>query len=76
MLIDTRQPPPEEEPRPVWEPNWRVWSRAVLAALTGFLATQAGGGVSLLLIFTAVYFACRALDEALPYRMGLTEWRQ
>ena len=53
-----------------------MWWRGTAAALLGFAAFLTGGLVSVLLIFAAVYFACRTVDVALPYRRGLTEWRQ
>ena len=72
MLIDTREP----QGPPPWEPNWAVWVRGTMAAILGVAAFSTGGAVSFLLIFLAVYFACRAIDEAIPYKLGLTEWRQ
>ena len=74
MLVDTRDERPERPP--AWEPNWRVWWRGTAAAILGVAAFSTGGLVSVLLIFAAVYFACRTVDEALPYPLGLTEWRQ
>ncbi len=74
MLIDTRDQPPDGSPP--WEPNWAVWWRGTLAAILGVAAFLTAGLVSFLLIVGAVYWACRAIDEALPYKLGLTEWRQ
>ena len=74
MLVDTRDERPDGPP--AWEPNWRVWWRGTAAAILGVSAFSTGGLVSVLLIFAAVYFACRTVDEALPYPLGLTEWRQ
>lgn len=73
MLIDTREPSPE---RPVWEPDWRVWGRALAAVALGFAAIETAGFASVLLLFAAIYLGCRAIDLALPYHGGLTEWRQ
>ncbi len=74
MLVDTRDERPEDQPS--WEPNWGVWWRGTAAAILGVAAFSTAGIVSVLLIFAAVYFACRAVDVALPYPLGLTEWRQ
>jgi hypothetical protein len=71
MLIHERP----EEPRP-WQPNWRVWRWVALTVVVGWAATQAAGGVGVLLILVAFYAACKALAEALPYGGGLHEHRQ
>ena len=74
MLIDTREPP--DQGPPAWEPNWAVWWRGTLAAAFAVAAFLTAGLVSFLLILAAVYWTCRTIDEALPYKLGLTEWRQ
>jgi len=73
MLIDTREPEPDP---PVWEPDWAVWWRGTLAAALGITAFFTAGGLSYLAILLAFYFACSTIDHALPYRGGLTEYRQ
>jgi hypothetical protein len=71
MLIHER----EDGPRP-WQPDWRVWRWVVVAVVVGYAATRATGGIGVLLILVAFAAACKALDEALPYRGGLREHRQ
>ena len=67
----------EEPPRPrEWQPNWRIWRWVALAVVVGWAATQASGGVGVLLILVAFYAACKALAEAIPYWDGLREHRQ
>ena len=80
MLIHDEDPgsPADEDPRrpAPWEPNWRVWRWVLAAGVVGFAAENTVGAVSALLVLTAFGLCCRALDEALPYGMGLTDWRQ
>jgi hypothetical protein len=67
----------EEEPRPrPWQPNWRVWRWLLVAAVVGYGATAATGGIGVLLALIAFYAACQALAEAIPYGGGLSEHRQ
>jgi hypothetical protein len=77
VLIDDRVPPFRREPeRPVWEPNWRVWSwvLAALAAAVGCYLTD--GFASFVLLCAAIGFAAQACSRALPYDGGLREHRQ
>lgn len=79
MLIHDEDPGPAPEgpqrPAP-WEPNWRLWAWVLAAAIVAFAATNSSGPVSALLVLTAFGLCCRALNEAIPYGAGLTEWRQ
>ncbi len=72
LLIDTR----DRDAQPVWDPDWAVWWRGTLAAALGITAFFTAGGVSLLAMLLAFYFACSTLERALPYRHGLGEYRQ
>ncbi len=75
MLIDDRTP--RDEPAlPPWSPNWRVWRWVAMAVLAGIAGLVAGGAAGTLLVIIAFAAGCRVLDEALPYREGLREWRQ
>ncbi len=77
MLVHSQEPPPDEgRRRASWEPNWAVWRWVAIAVVVGFAALNADGAVGVLLMFAAFYAGCRSLDEAVPYRRGLTEWRQ
>ena len=71
LLIDTREPE-----QPVWEPDWAVWWRGTLAAALGIVAFFTAGAVSLLAMLLAFYFACATVERALPYRRGLSDYRQ
>ena len=71
LLIDTREPE-----QPVWEPDWAVWWRGTLAAALGIAAFFTTGALSLLAMLLAFYFACATVERALPYRGGLSEYRQ
>jgi len=73
MLVDTREP---DDSQPVWEPDWPVWWRGTLSATLGITAFFTAGAISLLAIMLAFYFACAALEKALPYHHGLGEYRQ
>ena len=74
MLIETRDQPGDRQP--VWEPDWAVWWRGTLAAALGVTAFLTAGGISLLAMLLAFYFACSAFERALPYHRGLGEYRQ
>jgi hypothetical protein len=65
----------ERRPRP-WHPNWRIWRWLAVAAVVGYGATAATGGIGVLLTLVAFYAACKAVAEALPYGDGLREHRQ
>ena len=73
LLIDTRDPEPDQ---PVWEPDWAVWWRGTLAAAFGIAAFFTAGALSYLAMMLAIYFLCATIDRGLPYRGGLTEYRQ
>jgi hypothetical protein len=62
-------------PRP-WQPNWRIWRWVAVAAIVGYAASRATGGVGVLLIMVTFYAACKAVAEAIPYGNGLREHRQ
>jgi hypothetical protein len=66
----------EGEPRPPWEPNWRVWRWVAAAVVVAYAATQAQGVAELVLVVGVFALACRAATEALPSGDGLREWRQ
>jgi hypothetical protein len=70
---DPRDPAPD---RPPWQPNWHVWRWIAAAAVVGYAATRAGGGVESLLALIVFGLCCQAVHEALPYGDGLREWRQ
>jgi len=76
MLIHDRDPRPSGENLSPWEPNWRIWCWVLAAAIVGFAAANASGGLSILLVITTFGLCCRAVDEAIPYGDGLREWRQ
>ena len=79
MLIHEgdREPPPDDPQRPApWEPNWRLWAWVLAAAVVAFAGVNTNGAASALLVLTAFGLCCRALNEALPYGAGLTDWRQ
>jgi hypothetical protein len=79
MLIHDEDPAPvpEDPPSPApWEPNWRLWSWVLAATVVAFAAANTAGAVSALLVLAAFGLCCRALNEAIPYGAGLSEWRQ
>lgn len=76
MLIDTYDPLPDPEARRPWEPNWRVVSWTIAALVIGISGAVAGDALGTLLVFVAFAAACRAVNEAVPYREGLREYRQ
>ena len=79
MLIHDEDPSPAPDGPPgraAWEPNWRLWAWVLAAAVVAFAAANTVGAVSTLLVLTAFGLCCRALNEAIPYGGGLTEWRQ
>jgi hypothetical protein len=69
-------PRPDQPERRPWEPDWRVWRPTLAALVAAGGAAKTDGGVELGLVILAFGFACRALDAALPYRLGLREHRQ
>ena len=73
MLIDTRD---HHDAEPVWEPDLAVWWRGTVAAALGITAFLTSGGLSLLAMLLAFYFACSTVERALPYHHGLGEYRQ
>ena len=76
MLIDDRVPPFREPERPVWEPDWRVWSW-VLATVVATVATAMSSGLaSYVLLCVAVGCGAEAFSRAVPYCGGLKEHRQ
>jgi hypothetical protein len=76
MLIDDRAgAPPPGERRPI-EPNWRIWSWVIVAAVVAYAAAHAHGVVGYLLVCAVVYAVCRAIAACFEYMGGLTEWRQ
>jgi hypothetical protein len=76
VLIDDRIPPFSEPGRPVWEPDWRVWSWVLAAIATGVGAALTTGLASLVLVCATVALAVEATLRALPYGAGLREHRQ
>jgi hypothetical protein len=64
------------EPRPPWEPNWRVWRWIAAAVVVAYAATRADGVAEWLLVLGVLTLACRAATEALPSGDGLREYRQ
>jgi hypothetical protein len=66
-------PPPDRRP---WEPNWRVWRWLLAALFFGYGVVRAEGAVEVLLLFVVLGLVCRAVDEALPNKDGLREYRQ
>jgi hypothetical protein len=76
MLIDDRPGASSSDERRPIEPNWRIWSWLVVAAVIGFAAGHADGIVGYLLVCATVYAVCRAIAAGLDYMGGLTEWRQ
>jgi len=75
VLIDTREPPPDEG-LPAWEPNWAMWARVAAAVMLGLVATEISGALGVLLILAAFTAACSAAASVFDYRGGLSEWRQ
>ena len=53
-----------------------MWWRGTLAAALGIAAFFTAGAISYLAILLAFYFACATIDHGLPYRGGLSEYRQ
>jgi hypothetical protein len=76
MLIDTREPPPSEPQRPVWEPDARTSAWTLLAIGTAVACFATGGVASFVLLCCSVGFAAAAISRALPYGSGLREHRQ
>jgi hypothetical protein len=76
MLIDDRIPPFSEPDRPVWEPNWRVWSWVLAAVAAGAGAYVTAGLIAYLLICAMVVCAAQACARAMPDLDGLREHRQ
>ena len=75
MLIDTRGGSRPDD-RPVWEPNWRLWSW-VAATIALFVAADVTPGiVSYVLVLGAVACGCRAVSVILPPLDGLRDYRQ
>jgi hypothetical protein len=74
--VHAREPDPEPDERPAWEPEWRLWRwvGAALVLATGASLTQ--GLVSLVLVLAVFVLGCRAALEALPNGDGLREHRQ
>jgi hypothetical protein len=75
MLIDTREPSFGDARTP-WQPNWRVVLWAGLAVVLGVAGANTGDAIGTLLVIVAFAAGCRALDEVLPYKEGLREYRQ
>jgi hypothetical protein len=76
MLIDDRAGDPAPGERRPIEPNWRIWSWVIVAAVIAFAAAHANGAVAYLLVCAVVYAVCRAIAACFDYMGGLTEWRQ
>ncbi len=74
--VHAQDPDPGEEPRPAWEPNWRVWRWVAVAAVAGYASAQARGAVAALLMLVVFACVCQAAVEALPNGDGLREHRQ
>ena len=73
--VSTRPSEPDD-PRPAWEPNWRVWRWVGAAGVVGFAAAHAAPGIQYLLLLVVVALVCQAIDEAMPSMRGLRDWRQ
>jgi hypothetical protein len=75
MLIDTRTPPPGSD-RPVWEPDWRIWSWVVAAVVAGVAESLATGFAAYVLLCVTVGFVAKAIANAVPAGGGMREHRQ
>ncbi len=67
---------PDDDPRPPWEPNWRIWRWVGAAIVVGYAASRADGAMEALLVMVVFALCCRAALEALPDGDGLREYRQ
>jgi hypothetical protein len=76
VLIDDRVPPLSEPGRPLWEPDWAVWSRVLGALAAAVGSSLTGGLLAYALLCAAVALAAGACSRALPYWRGLGEHRQ
>lgn len=76
MLIDTRDQWGAPDERPVWDPNWRLWSLVALAIGLGAIGASQAGLVGALLVLAAFVCACQALSVALPDARGMNEYKQ
>jgi hypothetical protein len=76
LLIDTREPPPSQPSRPVWEPDPRTAAWTVLAVAAAIACFSTTGFLSFALLCVALGCGAEAVSRALPYGSGLREHRQ
>lgn len=77
LLIDDRTPPPSPDERPIWEPNWPMWTWIAAAVATFATGSATDGLAAVLLLFACVGCAAQAATRALPDSGdGLRDYRQ
>ncbi|HZC14700.1 MAG TPA: hypothetical protein VE270_11845 [Thermoleophilaceae bacterium] len=74
--VHARDPDPDPQERPAWEPEWRLWRWVLAALVLAAAASITQGLVSLVLVLAVFVLGCRAAVEALPNGDGLREHRQ
>jgi hypothetical protein len=74
--VHARDPDPDPQGRPPWEPEWRLWRWVLAALVLAAAASMTQGLVSLVLVLAVFVLGCRAAVEALPNGDGMREHRQ
>jgi hypothetical protein len=74
--VHAREPDPEPDERPAWEPEWRLWRWVAAALVLAAGASLTQGLVSLVLVLAVFVLGCKAALEALPNGDGLRDHRQ
>ena len=74
--VHAREPDPEPDERPAWEPEWRLWRWVAAALVLAAGASLTQGLVSLVLVLAVFVLGCKAALDALPNGDGLRDHRQ